>query len=61
MKFESFEPEMVERFWDKIEVLVRKVKEKKKTAVHLKFERTAGWRTSGPTWRYARSRIYVRI
>ena len=39
MKFESFEPEPVERFWDKIEVLVQKVKEKKKTAVHLKFEK----------------------
>lgn len=39
MKFESFEPEPVDRFWDKIEVLVQKVKEKKKTAVHLKFEK----------------------
>ncbi len=28
MKFESFEPEPVERFWDKIEVLVQKVKKK---------------------------------
>lgn len=30
MKFESFEPEPVDRFWDKIEVLVQKVKEKRR-------------------------------
>lgn len=39
MKFESFEPEPVDRFWDKIEVLVQKVKEKKKITVRLKFEK----------------------
>lgn len=38
MKSESFEPEPVDRFWDKIEALVRKVKEKKIT-VRLKFEK----------------------
>lgn len=36
---DSFEPRPVEQFWEKIESLVKKVKDKKKITVRLKFDR----------------------